>query len=449
MAGIIIEIFSSHLTGTLNYLFTTYDKQYLFDIVDTTSNLLIYSGFFYILTTLFKNIKKKDSQFIELLLVSSILLIIGNYTAFLFLEILPHIISSTLMPEGYDYILRYNPLALLISSTEIIFENSTIMLLVLISIFIGYSQQKIYLGYILGFTFFIIILIERAYFPHILNGWLTLSIFTPLFIFLYKNNYQYNINKKSYLLLLLIILFGSLDYFGFTNINHFSKIQMQLGNKALKKKNINKAIIYYKEMLKISPHNLDTTIYLMQLLAQNQHINEAIKISKNAKSNIKYYEPSWNKLYQYYIISGSLRLKRNQPKDLNTAKKLYHQAEYMYRNNSRLETNFSKVLFYNMVCIEAKKYNYISASAYLLEYLMYFKDNTIIKDNDISLLIKSIKNYTNSSNKKLYYLKKINYKYTAIETIHLIDEKQISLHDILFILHSIMYLNVLDIHNMN
>lgn len=445
ISGIIIALFTSRVSGTMNYLLTTSGKTNLLDLADTTNDLLVYSGFFYILATFFKNISSKESRFSELLFASSLLLIMGNYFAFLLLESLPIITTSTLMPEGYDYIYRYNPLTTLISSTQIIFENATIILVALISLFIGHSQQKIYIGYLLGFTLFLCLLIERFYFPHILEGWLSISIFIPIFLFTYKNNHHYTLSIKSSIFIFFIILFAALNYFGFSNINHLSKVQIQLGNQALKDNNISKAIKHYRKTLEIAPHNLDTTIYLMQLLTQNQQINDAINISKKAENTIKYFEPSWNKLYQYYITAGNLRLYRSQAKDLKKAKELYQEATYMYQNNSRLEISYSKELFYNLVCLESKNKNYLTSSAYLLEYFVDFHDNSILKDSDITELLKNIKEIPRASTERLIYLDKIihetGYEHRASETIQLVKERKITLIDIYTII-KIRYKNI-------
>jgi hypothetical protein len=87
-----------------------------------------------------------------------------------------------------------------------------------------------------------------------------------------------------------------------------------------------------------------------------------------------------------------------------------------------------------MVCLEAKNQNYLTSSAYLLEYFVNFHDNSIIKDNDITELLKNIKETSLPISERLIYLDKVinetSYKYKASETIQLVKEGKISLKDI-------------------
>lgn len=443
IAGVVIALFSHRLAGTVSYLFQTSNQANLFDIADTFSNLLLFSGSFYILTTFFKNIAKKDGHFLNLIFMSAFLLILGNYTAFLLLETMPHMISSTMMPEGYDYILRYDPISSFIGSFQIIIVNATIMVLVVISLLVGYVQKRIWLAFLLGVGFIISLFFERQLYFHLLEGWLTPLIFSSVLILLYSYRREAFIpfERKSYLLASTLLLIGSLDYLGLTNINHFSKVQMERGNHyLLKEQDISKSIPYYRKALEISPYNLDTSIFLMKLLGHNNQIGEAIEIADQATVSVNYFEPFWNKRYEYYVAAGSLRLQRRTEEDLVESKNYFTQAEYMYRNNSRLESgqDISKMLFYNLACLEATMKNYQDASIYLLEFIMYFQDKSIFNDSDLVLLMNQIKNTKKLPHNRLRYLdelfKSIDYKYTFVETKKLLKNQKITFEDLLFIL---------------
>ncbi|CAA6827510.1 MAG: Unknown protein [uncultured Sulfurovum sp.] len=443
IAGVVIALFNHRLAGTMSYFFQINNHSDLLDIANAFSNILLFSGFFYILISFFKNIEIRNRYFMNLIFNNTLLLLLGSYTTFLCLETLPHIISSSMMPDGYDYILRYDPLSSFISSLQVFIVNTAIILLVLISLLIGYIQKKISLGFFIGIGFLIALLLEREFYPDLWEGWLSPILFSLIFILLYiyrRENLIY-LNAKSYLLFFSFIVISSLDYFGLTNVNHFSRVQMQLGNHSLlKEHNISKSIGYYRKALELSPHNLDTTILLMKLLGKMNEIDAAIELGTKAKVSANYFEAFWNKRYEYYVVAGSLGLQRKTKVDLINSKKYFIEAVYLYRNNSRLEEgqNISKTLFYNLVCVEAQMKNYQDAGIYLLEFITYFKDREIFNDTDLVLLVKNIKMANTLSTNRLDYLnklfKRINYQYTFVETKTLLAMKQITFEDVLFIL---------------
>lgn len=396
VAGIIINIISSRVVGQFAYLDMElgYDNLLSNVIISCITPFVIFAGFYYVLIVIAKNAINNKKSIISSTLTVSILLILGASIGNIVFDVIPLIITSMGMPEGFDFIKRHDEGKLLISSiVDSLLTNSYYIFLPLICSWIAIKIDNIKTGFIVIILWILLSSIEVYFIPYIMKGWFAILVIVLTFILLILINYRkifQTIRKfrREDLLFLPLIALTIAHFAGYGDSSHFAVVNSHAGHQKWKEGKIAEAIYYLTKAANYAKRVPQGWIDLAKILSYNKNSKEAINSAEKAFSLAS----SWDSKLEALSIITSERLYLRTIKDLEIAKFYFIEAEKLWRNNSRLSRELVASILYNFACLKAiYEKDITESSIYLLESIALNSKLSSQIDNDPDLALLTIK----------------------------------------------------------
>lgn len=355
--------------------------------------ICLYIICFYILAVISRNALERKDSLLYVIGRNSLIFIIASSFSYFLLEIIPLFITSSFMPEGYDYIKRvdttFGYLSYSIISSFI--TGSNIVLIAIFGAWIAAVSKKLWLGLLPGICWAFSSQLESQLFPFLMEGklaiLLTISLISILIISHRRHIHFRNISFKSYLLFIPLIVLLIAGRMGYGDVGHRAASYSQAGILKMQAGETSKAIYYLQKATEYAPKHpqgwMDSAIALMQ----DNKLEEAIEAADKAITTPFNY--SWDKKLQSLVLAGNLRLQSRTPEDLEIAEKYYKQVEDMWRQNSRLSSEYISSALYNLACLYAiRDRDSLQSTLYLVEASAINSQNATaaIKDADLSIL---------------------------------------------------------------
>ncbi|MCI5179068.1 MAG: hypothetical protein D3911_07060 [Candidatus Electrothrix sp. AW3_4] len=353
LLGFTVNAASEYGAGPFSYLSRFFLQEsslshYLEHIAPALMNLLGFLGFFAVLRIISLNAGKSAPKNIP---IAANILIVGAVIGHMLLQILPLLVTSVAMPEGYDYAYFHDPVKVVLGG--LINESLSVSFTVLLAAFgalIHIYRQSIWIGIAPGILFVFSTTIESTFFPEVAEGWISLGVMI-LFVFLtlrpkLRLKFGYVGPMSNWM---PMIILSSLMWLGYGDVNHLAACSSQAAVRLADKGEMTAAILTAQRAAKRAPFMADGWMHLAAMFAHTpERLDEAINASERAVNTP--FTSAWETQFKTRILAGDLRLQRRHSDDIEQALKHYAFAENLWYHNSRLPRKFAASLLYNEAC---------------------------------------------------------------------------------------------------
>lgn len=397
LLGAVVVIASINLLGQFAYLqrFEQHKSDWvgIYEwITAVLNNFLPYAGFLLLLRVIvkFEGIKIESDGRLDArsLALPALFLILGGSLGFVLNQALPLMLTSVSMPDGYDYVFKHDPGSLLISSTlSQLGLNAWLMVLALLGVVGTLVTGYWSIGWLLGLLWAGMSIAEQKVFPSIMIGGIT-----PLLILIFAIPVLVIASRRNLLnpslLWLPILGLASLYWVGLGDINHLAATSSNAAIQAEERGDWARAIELHRRAAFYAPGLAVPKLHLARALMQSgANLGEVIQVADAAIESPL--TSSWQDRFLALKNAADLHLQRHTQLDLVQANHWYSQAEWLWRNNSRLPTDQVANLLYNQACAAMLQTGpSLKVVSGLLEALAldHCLANTMLQDEDLRAL---------------------------------------------------------------
>lgn len=340
-----------------------------------------------------RNALERNLSFLRVIGLNSLLFILASSLSYFLLEIMPLFITSSFMPAGFDYIKRvditFSSLTYSIISSFI--TGSNIILLASFGAWIAAVSRKLWLGLLPGICWVITSQLESQFFPFLMEGKLAISLTISLIALVIIRYRRYiflrRISLKNCFFFIPLVVLLILGRMGYGDVGHRAASYSQAGLLKMQAEETSEAVHYLQKATVYAPRHPQAWIDLAIALVQDNKLKEAAKAADRAV--VAPFNYSWDEKLKSLVLAGNLRLRLRTPEDLEIAEKYYREVEEMWRQNSRLSSEYISSALYNLARLYAiRDQNTLESTIYLVEASIINPQipSSAINDTDLSIL---------------------------------------------------------------
>jgi tetratricopeptide (TPR) repeat protein len=397
LSGFVGTIISSRF-GVLYYLqrdivTNIYFQNILILLSTSLLTIFLYTICFYILAVMSRNAIETKRSWLRVIGINSLLFILASSSSYFLLEIIPLFITSSFMPTGFDYIKRVdtNFSSLTHSIISSFITGSNIVILAIFGAWIAGVSRKLWLGLVPGICWVITSQLESKIFPFVMEGKLailsTISLIAILIVRYRRHIYFGKISLKNSLFFVPLIVLLILGRMGYGDVGHRAASYSQAGLLKLKADETTEAVDYFQKATEYAPRHPQAWIDLAITLAKDDKLKEAAEAAD--KAIVAPFNYSWDEKLKSLVVAGNFRFQLRTSEDLEIAEKYYKEVEKMWRQNSRLSSEYISSALYNLACLYAiRDRNTLESTIYLAEASAINSQiaNSAINNTDLSIL---------------------------------------------------------------
>ena len=323
----------------------------------------LYFGFFAALITPVGGVVT-TKRWVSFACKRSLVLSLGAILATVCLQTVPLIITSVMMPQGYDGAFRYDAEPLLLSGVV----TTTISCLVtaffaLIAAWISVSLDNSLWGILLGLAWTIFEPAEEFFFPEFTEGAVApLVVATAIIVLVLRfSGKLYPVSLADYVLLIPFVAATVVFWAGYGDVNHLSTCSNAVATeKARSGAPLTEIIAPAKRAAERAPFHASGWLYLADIMqGQPGYARDAATNAENALRAP--YLSSWNDKFTALVEAGMARRNLNTSDNLKMASDDFGMAEEMWRKNFRIDDHdYHKhdhkqvvMMLYNYACVLA------------------------------------------------------------------------------------------------
>lgn len=289
------------------------------------------------------------------LMVASFCLVAGSIAAQWLTQAAPLIATSIGMPEGYDRVLRADPVPLTLSTLLTAGVTASFwVFFAMIALVVERLAGGIWAAILPGMIWYALGPLESAAFPTAAHGWITVGAAAsavPLtWLWLRLRGRRPDLRHAGLLGgLLPVAPFLLAGWLFWGDVGHLAASASRAGVACLNAGQTDEAVRLFRLAARLSPAQTEGTKQLAAVLsALPGHLDEAVVLSEQALAHPLLY--SWQERFSLLQLAGLLRLQRRGTEDVPAAIRHFEAATAMHLRNSRLPEPEVASMLFNKAC---------------------------------------------------------------------------------------------------